>query len=337
MIPHNLPTLGSLEHAAAARVLESNWIAQGPEVEAFENELCAYLDLPIGHAVAVSSGSAALFLGLWALDGRNKSIGLPVYSCTALSNAVGLVGGRCVYLDSAESNPNVDISAATRIGIDILIAPSLFGVPVDLPEVRSFKVIEDIAQSLGAICSGKKIGLRGEVGVCSFYATKLITSGGQGGAVVSRDKGLIDKIRDYRQFDGREDRSFRFNFQMTDLQAAVGRVQLGRLPFFLERRNKWFEMYSDSGLKLLDGSDRSIRPVRYRIVLKSDQPLKVISSLESAGIRAIVPIEEWELLDKPEHYPAALAWATSTVSLPAYPTLTEEAVERIMRITCEAA
>ena len=90
MIPHNLPTLGAEEQAAVIRVLQSNWVAQGPEVEAFENKLCRFLNIPDGHAVAVSSGSAALYLALWALDGKNKRIGLPVYSCAALRNAVGI-------------------------------------------------------------------------------------------------------------------------------------------------------------------------------------------------------------------------------------------------------
>ena len=118
-----------------------------------------FFDLPSGHAVAVSSGSAALFLALWALDGKNKRVGLPVYACAALRNAVGLVDGKCVYLDCEEGSPNVDMLAALRAGIDILIAPSMFGIPVDLPDNRDFMVVEDLAQSLGAMVAGKRIGL----------------------------------------------------------------------------------------------------------------------------------------------------------------------------------
>jgi len=332
MIPHNSPTLGLDEQAAAARVLGSGWVAQGPEVEAFEKELCRFFNLPNGYSVAVSSGSAALYLALWALNGKDKRIGMPVYACAALRNAVGLIDGQCVYLDCEAGSPNVDSSAATRAGIDILIAPSMFGIPVDLPSKRNFKVIEDIAQSLGAMESGERIGLRGDVGICSFYATKLMTTGGQGGAVISRDKALIDTVRDYREFDCRDDTKLRFNFQMTDLQAAIGRVQLNRLPDFIQRREQWFAMYHKAGLKLLDGTTFGGQPVRYRIVMRCADPVNVIEDLAMAGIKAIVPIEEFELLGGPINYPKALELTNTTVSLPAYPGLREEDVERIARI-----
>ncbi len=311
MIPHNQPSLDMDEQAAAARVLGSGWVAQGPEVEAFENELCRFFDLPDGHALVVSSGSAALYLALWALDGRGKKIGMPVYSCAALRNAVGLVGGNNVFLDCAEDSPNVDIAQASRSDIDILIAPSMFGIPVPLPEVRNYKVIEDLAQSLGAKIGGAHIGLRGELGICSFYATKMITSGGQGGAVISRDRVLIDKVRDFREFDCRDDAQLRFNFQMTDLQAAVGRAQLARLPALIARRDEWFTIYRQAGLDLLDDRTPGVQPVRYRAVMRCDDPRRVIGALAAEEIRAIVPIEEFELLDVPADYPVASAWTNT--------------------------
>jgi perosamine synthetase len=337
MIPHNRPTLGPEEQAAASRVLASGWVAQGPEVEAFENELCRFLDLPDGHAVAVSSGSAALYLALWALEGKGKRIGVPVYSCSALRNAVGMVGGSCVYLDCEEDGINVDAAAAARSGIDILIAPSMFGIPVELPDARGFMLIEDVAQSLGARIAGTPVGLRGEMGVCSFYATKLMTTGGQGGAVISRDKELIEKVRDYREFDRRDDANLRFNFQMTDLQAAVGRVQLKRLPEFIGRREKWFAMYRKDGLDLLDDESPGVQPVRYRIVMRCTHPDRVISAFAAAGIQSIIPIEESELLDDSARYPAALALSNTTASLPAYPGLREEDVARIACVAKEVS
>jgi perosamine synthetase len=337
MIPHNRPTLGAEEQSAAVRVLSGGWVAQGPEIEAFENELCHFLGLPIGHAVAVSSGTAALTLALLSLDAKGKRIGVPVYSCAALRNAIGFAGGESIYLDCGEGRVNVDTSAASRAGVDILIAPSVFGIPIELPDARNYMLIEDLAQSLGACIGGKRIGLRGEVGVCSFYATKLMTSGGQGGAVVSRDKARIDWVRDFREFDCRHDRKLRFNFQMTDLQGAVGRIQLRRLPEFIKRREEWFALYRAAALDLLDCRTVEVQPVRYRIVMKCDRPDRVISALESEGIRAIVPIEQYELLDEPARYPVALALTNTTVSLPAYPGLREEDVARIADIAKQAS
>ncbi|WP_035054066.1 DegT/DnrJ/EryC1/StrS family aminotransferase [Andreprevotia chitinilytica] len=330
MIPHNLPMLGPDEQSATARVLASGWVAQGPEVDAFEQGLCRFLGLPEGHAVVVSSGSAALYLALWALGGQGRRVGLPVYACAALRNAVGLVGGTPVYLDCADGSPNLDVALADRAGLDILIAPSMYGLPVPVRQQRGYAVVEDVAQSLGAAVSGERIGIRGEVGICSFYATKLMTTGGQGGAVVSRDRTLIDAVRDYRQFDCRPDRELRFNFQMTDLQAAVGRVQLERLPDFILRREQLFSIYQRAGLDLLD--DPQTEPVRYRAVLRTVVADKVIAALAEAGVRAIVPVERWELLDDAARYPVAAALTGQTVSLPLYPSLADADAVRIAAI-----
>lgn len=333
MIPHNLPTLGLGEQLAAARVLGSGWVAQGPEVEAFENELCEFFNLKIGHAIAVSSGSAALYLALWVLDGRNKRIGLPVYACSALRNAVGLISGQPVYFDSAVGSPNVDATNACKADIDILIAPSMFGIPVNLPAIRNPKVIEDIAQSIGAIASGQRIGLRGDVGICSFYATKMMTSGGQGGAVISNDKTLIDRLKDYRKFDCRDDAILRFNFQMTDMQAAIGRVQLEKLPQFIVQRERIFSIYRDAGLDLLGSTSARNHPACYRAVIRCDDPLRVIQALNLGGVKAIIPIEERELLDTLGLYPVASNLARTTVSLPCYPALPErEAMHIAQRV-----
>jgi perosamine synthetase len=331
MIPHNIPTLGVEEKCAAKRVIASGWVAQGREVEAFENELCRFLKIPEGHALAVSSGSAALYLALWVLRGNNKRIGLPVYTCSSLRNAVHLVNGQVVYLDCAKGSPNLDVSAANSANIDILIAASMFGIPVELPAKRSFKVIEDISQSLGATISGKKIGLRGEIGVCSFYATKMMTSGGQGGAVFSYDKTFIDILKDYREFDSRHDEMARFNFQMTDLQAAIGRVQLRKMPLFVKKRERIFDCYRSSGLSMLDSISPASHSVRYRAVMRSDDPSEVIRSLKADGVRAIVPIEKQELSENLSLYPMALNLAGTTVSLPCYPNLSEKEAMSIAR------
>lgn len=332
MIPHNKPTLGKEEQAAAARVLASGWLAQGAEVAAFETELCRYFGLPNGHVIVVSSGSAALYLALWALDGKDARIGIPVYSCAALRNAVGMIGGRSVFLDCAEDSPNLDVELAAQIGIDVLIAPSMFGIPIDLPVVRNYSVIEDLAQALGSELGGKRIGLRGDLGVCSFYATKMITSGGQGGAVISHDKKLIDRLRDYREFDCRDDSVLRFNFQMTDLQASIGRVQLGRLPLFMEQRESRFSIYKNAGLNLMDDKKEGVLPNRYRCVMRCENPQDVIAALAAENIRAIVPVEEFELLDSQGSYPYSSALTKTTVSLPIYPELRHEDVSRIAHI-----
>lgn len=327
MIDHNKPTLGDAEQAAAARVLTSGWVAQGREVEAFEREFCAFLGLPEGHAVALSSGSAALFISLLALGVKDKQVALPVYSCSSLTNAVALAGGRSQFMDVAKIGPNVDVDGIATSDADIVIAAHMFGIPIPLHSVRGKMILEDCAQALGALADGTPVGLQGTIGVYSFFATKLITTGGQGGMIVARDRGLIDVVRDYRQFDQRRDKQVRFNFQMTDLQAAIGRVQLSKFESFRLRRAQIYEQYRAAGIPLLDGQGA----VRFRAVMPTDRAKHVIARLAQDGISAIVPVEDWELLDHPEIYPAALRLARSTVSIPAYPSLTDAEITTIIR------
>jgi perosamine synthetase len=331
VIPHNRPTLDVEEEQAALRVLRSAWLAQGREVAAFEDEFCAYLGLPPGHAVAVSSGSAALFLALHVLDAKGKTVAFPAYACSSLRHAVALAGAQECLLDIADEGSNVDVNALKQQRQAMAIVPHLYGLPVDLSDLPdSIQIIEDCAQALGARVMEQSVGLQGKVGVFSFYATKLMTSGGQGGMVVSTDRALVDAVRDYIHFDQRQDDRRRFNFQMTDLQAAIGRVQLKKLPMFLQRREEIFQQYQSVGLPMLDVTDLRLEPVRFRGVLKTTSPTSLLAALVEQGIRAIVPLEEWEILGNPQNFPNAQRLARSTVSLPLYPTLSKQEVAHIV-------
>ena len=103
MIPHNKPTLDIEEEQAAQKVVRSGWLAQGSEVENFEREFCHFLGLPDEHAVAVTSGTAALFLALWALQAAGRRVAFPAYVCSSLRHAVAMAGGVEVLLPAAAS------------------------------------------------------------------------------------------------------------------------------------------------------------------------------------------------------------------------------------------
>lgn len=150
--------------------------------------------------------------------------------------------------------------------------------------------------------------------------------------VVSKDVSLIEALRDYREFDGRADEKPRFNFQMTDLQAAVGRVQLQKLPGFIDRRAQIFSRYRAAGLPLL-GVDlpKEMSPVRYRAILRPQNPKALQKELAEFGIKTIVPIEDWELLSRDEaKFPNAYQLSRSTLSLPIYPQLADAQVNEII-------
>ena len=328
MIEHNRPTIGLKESRAASKVLASGYVSQGSEVEKFENEFCDFMQLPENHAVALSSGTAALFMSLFSLDLQKKVIAMPTYTCSALRNASAMLQAKELLIDSEIGSPNICRESLKLSGADAAIVPHMFGIPSDIRKVKDVKIIEDCAQSLGASIDGEKVGLIGDVGIFSFYATKLMTSGGQGGMFVSRDQGLVDKVRDFRDFDCRKDRKYRFNFQMTDLQAAIGRVQLKKLPNFLERREEIFEQYKCANLPLIEGING--HPVYYRAVIAVEDPDKVINRLLDCNVRSIVPIRDWGLLDDGPEFKYARQLTKSTISLPIYPSLTNRDVRVII-------
>lgn len=330
VIEHNKPALDLEEEQATQKVIRSGWVAQGKEVKSFEDEFCKFIGLPEGHAVAVSSGTASLFIALWALCAKGKKVAFPVYACSSLRHAVAMAGAEEVLIDVAPGTPNIDLESLVKSRSDIVIIPHMFGIPVDLSGIKNLLVVEDCAQALGAAVNNVQVGLHGDIGIYSFYATKLMTSGGQGGMVVSKDKALVDAVRDYREFDQRRDNKKRFNFQMTDIQAAVGKVQLKKLPDFLKRRSDIFEYYKEAGLTLMDISSDNLSQVRYRAVMLTNRPQEVIQSLSANGIRAIVPVEDWELLGKEDFFPNALSLTRSTVSLPLYPALSDSDVKKII-------
>ena len=329
-IPHNRPSLGIEEERAAAAVIRSGFVSHDRQVAALEAEFCGFLGIEDGRAIAVSSGTAALYLALRLLEAEGREVAIPAYTCTAVLNAVRLARGLPRFMDNEPGSPNADPLAQAASHAPLAVIPHTYGIPASLATPDGTAIIEDCAHALGARRGTAFVGRAGVAAVFSFYATKLMTSGGEGGMIVARDRGLADAIRDFREFDQRRDRDPRFNFHMTDLQAAIGREQLRKLPGFLARREEIFDAYRSAGLDLLDTTVSADRPVRYRAVLRTDRPLKIIAALEEAGIRAIVPLEDWELLGDGTAYPNALALSRSTVSLPIYPTLEDRSREAVI-------
>ncbi len=327
VIPHNRPTIGEEEICAAVKVMESGHLSQGTEVALFENEFCEYLGLNHGHAVAVSSGSAALYMAIRALDmdknQRNTNVAIPAYSCSALRNAVLLAGKKPLYADVKDDSPNIDLTSDVIKEAGITIACHIYGMP---ERIDNHNVIEDCAQAIGATINGKLVGTQTEIGIFSFYATKPITSGGEGGMVVSKNKGYIDFIKDIRDFDMKNDNVVRFNMKMTDLQASVGRIQLKRLPEFEKKRHYLADRYEKKGIPLW----RKEGSIEYRGIIRSRAPERLMEYLKQNGVQAILPITESELLCVPLTVPRAYALTHSLVSIPLYPSLTDEEQDTII-------
>jgi perosamine synthetase len=327
-IPHSKPTLGIEEENACKEILRSGNLSTGEQVKIFESDFSSFMGIPSENCIAVSSGTAALYLSLMAFNPINKFISFPAYVCSSLSHATRLSHGKEILIDNSKDSPNVDLKKLKATTPDISIIPYMYGNPIDISEYSN-NIIEDCCQSLGAKIKGTLTGLLGDIGIFSFYATKIITTGGQGGMIVSKNNETIKKIRNFLDYDQKLDQYSKFNFTLTDLQASVGIQQLKKLPTFLKRREFIFNKY-DEALPMFKNLDNNIDPIYYRALLKCKNPKKVVEKLNLKNIHAVLPMENW--IDE-NKFPNAYDFCSNHVSLPIYPSLTDDDVERIISVT----
>ena len=335
-IPHSRPTLGEEESKQVARVIESGQLAQGEAVRQFEKAVSRMVG--VRRAAATSSGTAALHLTLLAMDiGPGDEVIIPSYVCTALLNAVNYVGATPVLAEIDPATFNIDpydvknrLTARTRA----IIVPHLFGLPANLEAFAGLNVpiIEDCAQAVGSTFQGKPAGSVGHAAVFSFYATKVMTTG-EGGMVVSNSTELIDRIRDLREYDNRDEYKKRFNYKLTDLQAAVGLCQLQRLPDFIQRRRsvarRYDRAFANLGFRLpvIDSGHIYFRYV-IDLVARADAWIEALAGREIACVRPIhKPLHSY--LHQKDYHRSQRAWETS-LSIPIYPTLTGEQIDQVI-------
>jgi hypothetical protein len=245
-IPPARPVIGEAEIDAAVRVLRSGMVVQGPEVAAFEAEFGEIVGGK--HCVAVNSGTSALQLSLMALGfGPGDEIIVPSFSFAASANAVRLVGATPVFVDIEADSFCLDpeaIAAAITPRTVAIMPVHLYGHPaamariMQIAEQNSLAVVEDAAQAHAAAADGKPVGSFGAVGCFSFYPTKNMHSL-EGGMISTGDAQLARTLRLLRN-QGMEARYQNeivgANMRMTDVAAAIGRVQLTQLAGWTERR-----------------------------------------------------------------------------------------------------
>ena len=321
--------------------MKSNWIAQGPQVEQIEERFREMFGG--GKACSVSNGSSALYLALKALGAdKNAHVILPTYACSALLNAIHLIGAKPILVDVDEDTFCLDGNLVKRFSkkAKYVIAVHTFGSIVDIEPLRSDKnyIIEDCCQSLGADQLQSSLGKYSHAAVFSFYATKLLT-GGQGGLVWSKDESVISNIMDYRQFDCRESYKPRFNFQITDINAALINSQLKRLEDNCNRRKKIAKEYTNhlhSSLTLQKGTcDKGGVPYRYVVKAPDINTREKLSKhMDEHNIECTIPIQRFELLHQylnldPKSFPMAEKIVDTTLSLPIHAGLSDSDINYI--------
>jgi dTDP-4-amino-4,6-dideoxygalactose transaminase len=338
IVPHSRPTIGQDDVKAVEKVLFSGMIAQGEKVSEFEKAIAIFVGKK--HGVAVSSGTAALHLALRALNvGSGREVILPSYVCSSPYLAVLHAGGVPKVVDIDLSDFNICASTAKNqitSKTAAIVVPHMFGTPAELDELLRLGVpiVEDCAQSLGAQFNGKKVGSFGDLSVFSFYATKMITTG-EGGMVLTDDSALYEQILDLRDYDKKGLETVRYNYKMTDFQAALGLSQLAKLQGFIERRLRiaqvYDEAFADCGVTLPRRSQDKLS-VYYRYVVLVDRLLQVRKKLKELGVICERPVLV------PLHREVDDCWCKNTdkvfahaLSVPLYPGLTDEEVRFVTR------
>lgn len=331
IVPHSRPTLGKKEEAAVLGVLKSGQIAHGGKVREFEEKLARFAG--VKGAVCVNSGTSALHLGLLVAGiGQGDAVLLPSFVCSAPMNAVYAAGAepRLCDIDTDSFNSALgSIEDNKTENAKAVIVPHMFGNPADVEEIEKLglPVIEDCAHSIGAVYGNKKAGSMGYFSIFSFYATKMICCG-EGGAMLSDDENILNAARDLRDYDKKDNYKVRYNYKMTDMQAAMGLAQLEKLPEMIERRKEAAGIYE----KAFSGLDATLPKgefdhIYYRYVIKLKKDVAgIIAKLKEEGVMCERPVF------RPLHRYLELrsgfrntdeAYSVS-FSVPIYPSLTAE-------------
>lgn len=267
MIEVARPWMGHAEQAAAAQVIASGWVAQGPRVAEFERGLAATIGAR--GAVAVSSATAGLHLALVVAGvGSGDEVVVPSLSFIATANSVVAAGATPVFADVDEATQNITAATVAPVLTPATRAVTVVhqgGVPADVQSIRDLcepleiAVIEDAACAIGSTVYGDAVGRDSLLAVFSFHARKLLTTG-EGGMVVTSDPALAQRLRALRDHGVDVDayerhasghiglahyREPAFNYRMTDIQGAIGTVQLGRLPELLRKRRRLAARYRE--------------------------------------------------------------------------------------------
>ena len=340
MIPHSRPTLDESDLISISEVIRSGQIIQGKVVERFEKRVAKLIG--VQGAVATNSGTSALHLSLLAIGiKKGDHVAMPSFVCTALLNALSYVGAHPILIDIDPETYNIDIrdlKKRVNRSTKAIILPHMFGLPADIDEILSLgiPVIEDCAQSIGAVYKGRKTGSFGKLSCFSFYATKVLSTG-EGGMVVSDSKSLLNKIRDFRDYDNKKNYSVRYNYKMTDIQAAMGIAQLKKLNSFLLKRVNIAKRYSSVLQEFCDVPSirhKGRKHIFFRFPIRIQGSVsKALSFFSERGVTCARPVF------KPIHkylqingFPNTDTVWNNTISIPIYPSLTDKEICKTLNV-----
>tara|TARA_R110002124_G_scaffold53840_3_gene153995 strand:- start:3798 stop:4874 length:1077 start_codon:yes stop_codon:yes gene_type:complete len=354
VIPAARPEIGQEERDAVDRVMRSGMLAQGPEVAAFETEFSAIVGG--AHSVAVNSGTSALHMAFVAAGiGRGDEVIVPSFSFAATANAVALAGATPVFVDIEKDYFSVDpaaVEAAITPQTRAIMPVHLYGHPALMVELTAIAkkhdliVFEDAAQAHAASVNGIPVGNWGIAGSFSFYPTKNMTSG-EGGMITTSSDELARMARVLRN-QGMERRYENevvgFNTRMTDIHAAIGRVQLGKLAGWTKQRQDNAQFFNEnlSGVVTPPTADGSVHVYHQYTIRVVDHDRDAFAEALAArgigtGVYYPTPIHRLPSFKLELDLPVTEEVATQALSLPVYPSLTQQERDTIVEAVNDVA
>ncbi len=349
MIPAARPEIGEEERSTVDRVLQSGMLAQGPEVAAFEKEFAAVVDGR--HCIAMNSGTSALHLAFLAGGiGPGDEVIVPSFSFAATANAVSLTGAKPVFVEVETNYFAIDpaaVEAAITPRTKAIMPVHLYGHPANMvaltaiAEKHDLLIFEDAAQAHAASVDGIPVGAWGIAGSFSFYPTKNMTSG-EGGMITTASPELERQARMLRN-QGMERRYenevIGFNTRMTDIHAAIGRVQLRKLADWTAKRQQNAAFLNEhlSGVVTPPTAPGAVHVYHQYTVRVVDHDRDAFA--EELGKRGVgsgvyypTPIHRLPSFGLELDLPTTEQVAREVLSLPVYPSLTQQELETIVEV-----
>jgi dTDP-4-amino-4,6-dideoxygalactose transaminase len=330
------PDVGPAELDALAGVIESGTLTMGPRVAEFEAELARACETR--HAVAVSSGTAALHVAVLALALEpGDEVLVPAYTFPATANVVALAGLRPRLVDVDPTTMNIDpalVEAGPRT--KAMLVPHLFGRPARVEELPDLPLVEDAAGALGARRVGRACGSLGLAGCLSFHPRKIVTTG-EGGAVVTDDDKLAEAVRELRHhgWHGDDMPAPGLNYRLSDLLCAIGTTQARRLDELLAARTRvaaaYAERLGDLPIVLPEADAGDVHGWQAYVV-QVERRDDVLAALRAQGIEAQIGTYALPLLGAYRDqgfFPGAEHAYEHALALPFHTRLTDAELDRV--------